>query len=94
MMDWTNLKAAILSLDAQQGMLLLCLLLVLLMLLALLLLYRRTQQAERRVREMTRSVSDQLAAADERARENGERAQREYGEAMQSVSDSIVRMMG
>lgn len=93
-MDLSAIKQMILSTEPQQAMLLLCLLLVLLMLFALLLLYRRTKQAERQVREMTDSVSQQLAAADERARENSERAQRDYSEAMQSVSDSMVRMMG
>ena len=93
-MDLSAIKQMILSTEPQQAMLLLCLLLVLLMLFALLLLYRRTKQAERQVREMTDSVSQQLAAADERARESSERAQRDYSEAMQSVSDSMVRMMG
>ena len=93
-MDLSEIKQMILSTEPQQAMLLLCLLLVLLMLFALLLLYRRTKQAERQVREMTDSVSQQLAAADERARESSERAQRDYSEAMQSVSDSMVRMMG
>ena len=58
------------NMRTQQGMLAACLLLVLLMLAALLLLLRRTQQAERQVREMTKGVAEQLAAADERAREN------------------------
>ena len=93
-MDLSAIKQMILSTEPQQAMLLLCLLLVLLMLFALLLLYRRTKQAERQVREMTDSVSQQLAAADERARESSERAQRDYSEARQSVSDSMVRMMG
>ena len=93
-MDLSAIKQMILSMEPQQTMLLLCLLLVLLMLLALLLLYRRTKQAETRVREMTDTVSQQLAAADERARENTEKVQRDYSEAMQSVSDSMVRMMG
>ena len=82
------------SMEAPQMMLLLCLLMVLLMLMALLLMYKRTRQAERQVRDMTSSVSEQLAAADERARESSEKVQREYSEAMQSVSDSVVRMMG
>ena len=94
MMELSAIKQMILSMEPQQTMLLLCLVLVLLMLLALLLLYRRTKQAEHQVREMTSSVSQQLAAADERARESSEKVQREYSEAMQSVSDSMVRMMG
>ncbi len=90
----TQIKATLLALDAQQGMILLCLLMVGLMLIALLLMHRRTAQAERHVSQLTDTVTQQLQAADERARENGERQQREYSEAMQSVSDSMVRMMG
>lgn len=82
------------GMDMQQALLLVCLLLVVLMLAALMLLHRRTRQAERQVQEMGRSVSEQLAAADERSRENSQLQQREISEAMQSVSDSMVRMMG
>ena len=90
----TRVKEILLAMDAQQSLILLCLLLVGLMLIALLLMHRRTQQAERHVKEMTKTVSEQLAAADERARESSARQQCEYSEAMQSVSDSMVRMMG
>lgn len=82
------------GMDMQQALLLVCLVLVVMMLAALMLLHRRTKQAERQVQEMGRSVTEQLAAADERSRENSQNQQREISEAMQSVSDSMVRMMG
>ena len=90
----SKVKEILMTMDMQQTLPALCLVLVALMLIALLLMHRRTKQAERHISEMTKVVSDQLAAADERTRENSERAQREYSEAMQSVSDSMVRMMG
>ena len=67
-----KVKTMILAMDTQQALIALCLLLVGLMLAALMLMHRRTQQAERHVREMTKTVSEQLAAADERARESSE----------------------
>lgn len=82
------------NMDSSQTMLLLCLLLVLLMLIALVLLHRRTKQAEQSVQEMTKEIAQQLAMADARSRENSEKTQREYSEAMQTVNDSVVRMMG
>ena len=82
------------QMNAQEMMLMLCLLLVLLMLVALMLLHRRTKQAEKSVRQMTQEIAQQLADSDARARENSEKARREYSEAMQSVNDSVVRMMG
>ena len=82
------------NMDSSQTMLLLCLLLVLLMLIALVLLHRRTKQAEQSVQEMTKEIAQQLAIADARSRENSEKTQREYSEAMQTVNDSVVRMMG
>ncbi|MBQ2833264.1 MAG: DNA recombination protein RmuC [Clostridia bacterium] len=85
---------ALQGVDLQQGMLLLCLVLVIMMFAALLLLHRRTRQAEKQVQEMTKNVSEQLAASDERTRESSQRTQRELSEAMQSVNDSMVRMMG
>ena len=89
-----RVKTALLAMNMQEALVALCLVLVGLMLIALLLMHRCTQQAERHVREMTKTVSDQLAAADERAKESSDRQQREYSEAMQSVSDSMMRMMG
>jgi len=90
----SKVKQAVSAMDAQQTMLAMCVILVVLMMAALILMHRRTSRAERRVSEMTKAVSDHLAAADERAKESSEKVQREYSEAMQSVSDSMVRMMG
>lgn len=95
MMDMlTTVKQAVSALDAQQVLIFLCVLLVNLVLVALLLLSSRTRRAERQMKEMTKTVSERLDAADEREREGRERRQREYSETMQSVSDSMMRMMG
>lgn len=83
--------------SAQQAILVLaalCLLLVVLMILVLFLLHRRTRQAERQIREMTRSVADQLAQADEHTKTSSQSMQRELSEAVQTVNDSMMRMMG
>ncbi|MBQ2990280.1 MAG: DNA recombination protein RmuC [Clostridia bacterium] len=90
----TTVKQAVSALDAQQVLIFLCVLLVNLVLVALLLLSSRTRRAERQMKEMTKTVSERLDAADEREREGRERRQREYSETMQSVSDSMMRMMG
>lgn len=85
------------ALTEQQMMLflvLLCLLLVLLMGISLLILNRRTRRAEHRVETISSNVSEQLAVADLRSREEREQSQREMSEAMQSVNDSMLRMMG
>ncbi|HIU15694.1 MAG TPA: DNA recombination protein RmuC [Candidatus Ventricola intestinavium] len=76
------------------GMVVLCLLLVIIMLSALLLLHRRTQQAERQMREISTGVEERLTAADERARQSGAQASQEISEALQNANDSMMRMMG
>lgn len=75
------------------GMVVLCLLLVIIMLSALLLLHRRTQQAERQMREISTGVEERLTAADERARQSGAQASQEISEALQNANDSMMRMM-
>ena len=89
-----QVKALLASLDPQQTVLAACLVLVLMMLVALVLMHRRTKQAEESVRDMTREIADQLAKAEARTREEKAEQQREYSEAMQSMNDSVVRMMG
>ncbi len=94
-MEMLQMVSAVVSgMNTQQTMLTLCFLLVLLMLVALLLMHRRTRQAEKSVREMAQEIAQQLAMSDARNRETAEKTQREYGEAMQAVNDSVVRMMG
>lgn len=94
-MELLHKAMAVLSqMNTQQTMLMLCLVLVFLMLIALMLMHKRTRQAEQSVREMTKEITQQLATADARNRENSEKTQREYSEAMQAVNDSVVRMMG
>ena len=85
------------QMSVEQGMLLLvamCLLLVVLLLLCLLMLQRRTRQAEKRLAELSAGVTEQLAAAGARTQEERQQSQRELSEAMQSVNDSMLRMMG
>ncbi|MBR5561169.1 MAG: DNA recombination protein RmuC [Clostridia bacterium] len=91
MMEFMTYLAEI---DQQQVTLILCAVLVVVMFIALLLLHRRTKQAEEQVQEMGESVCEQLAAADERIRMSSQMQQREISEAMQNVSDSMVRMIG
>ena len=84
-------------LSAEQLLLILialCLLLVLMMGLALLTLHSRTKRAERQVEKISGDVAGQLSATQEAAREGREASQRELSEAMATVNDSMMRMMG
>lgn len=85
------------QMSAQQMMLVIaavCLLLVALMAIALLIVSGRASRAEKRMTEITDGVARQLEAAQEATRQSGREASREMTEAMQSVNDSMLRMMG
>lgn len=72
----------------------LCLMLVVLMGLALLIMGRRAKRAEAQVQKLSGEVCERLGAVGEWSERSGEDARREIGEAMQSVSNTVVRMMG
>ena len=90
---WTRIS----MLSAEQLMLILvalCLVLVVLMGIALLTLHSRTKRAERQVEKISGDVSGQLSATQEAARESREASARELSEAMATVNDSMMRMLG
>lgn len=72
----------------------LCLMLVMLMGLALLIMGRRARRAEAQVKKLSGEVCERLSAVGEWSERSGEDARREIGEAMQSVSNTVVQMMG
>ena len=73
---------------------LVCLALVLMMAITLILMFRRSATAEKQVKEMAAAVQEKLAQADEAGRENSAQARKELSETVQSVNDSMMRMMG
>ena len=73
---------------------LVCLALVLMMAITLILMFRRSATAEKQVKEMAAAVQEKLAQADEAGRENSAQARKELSETVQSVNDSVMRMMG
>ena len=93
----SRMREQLAQMSVVQVMLLLvamCLLLVVLLLLCLLMLQRRTRQAEKKLSELSAGVAEQLAAVGVRTQEERQEAKREMSEAMQSVNDSMLRMMG
>ena len=85
------------ALSAEQMMLILialCLVLVMMMGIALLTLHARTRRAEKQVEKISGDVAGQLSASQDAARESREASQRDLSEAMNAVSDSMMRMMG
>lgn len=71
-----------------------CLVLVALLLLCLLILHRRTRQAEKRLSELSSSVAERLEASGAATKEERQEARRELSDAMQSMNDSMLRMLG
>ena len=72
---------------------LVCLALVLMMAITLILMFRRSATAEKQVKEMAAAVQEKLAQADEAGRENSAQARKELSETVQSVNDSMMRMI-
>lgn len=71
-----------------------CLVLVALLLLCLLILHRRTRQAEKRLSELSSSVAERLEASGAASRDERQEARRELNDAVQSMNDSMLRMLG
>ena len=80
--------------QALYAVVLVCLALVLMMVITLILMYRRSAAAEKQAKEIARAVEEKLAQTDDAKRESDLQARRELSESMQSVNDSVVRMMG
>lgn len=92
-----KIKEIVMNMTAEQMTLvlvLLCLLLVLLMAAALLIFARRAKKAENQVDQLSAEIREQLTASGEIASQGRDAARQEISEAMQSVSDSMLRMMG
>ena len=76
------------------ALIILCLLLVILMLIAVFVQNKRAKVAESQAKNMTLFVQERLDLAAKQAEQSDKTARDELGAAMQSVNDTMMRMMG
>lgn len=93
----SDISALFARLGERQLMLVLvamCLALVVLLLVCLLILQRRTRQAEKKLGEVSGSVAEQLSTSGELAKEERQQTRKELDDAMQTMNDAMVRLLG